>query len=67
MTKEQAAADLELPKASDVTKGSMSTSQVWRNAFDWYNQYVNTGRPLRLQCRPCYAKVYMALREAKND
>ncbi len=57
---------LILPPVSDIVNNSMSTDKVWKDAFNWYNKYMNQGRPLPLRCRSCYVKVYQALKQVKN-
>jgi hypothetical protein len=47
--------------------GNMNKNENWKAAFDWYNLFYMVGRkPLNMICRPCYWKVYYALKESKG-
>lgn len=56
--------ELKLPDP----KTQMRRTEEWTKAFEWYNLYVNkTGRNLGMSCRPCWTKVFIALKTAKKN
>ena len=53
---------IELPSLNEVMQ---MCNRAWIAAFLWYNRWND--HKMGMGCRPCYYKVYDALRKAKEQ
>lgn len=60
-----AAKKLTLPDTEEIFILSDWDRDVWQAAFDWYNKAHSPDKDYKMSCKPCYSKVYTALKKAQ--